>query len=128
MLKITIDGIKVFAHHGVLPEEKERGQEFLIDVEISLQEGDALADRLESTVDYARVAEDVARMATSTRYDLIETLAAELAGFLAGRDGVQAATVTVKKPHAPLAVEVGCVGVTVSRERGGFLDGEDVIE
>ena len=131
MKTITIRDIKVFAHHGVLPEEKEQGQEFLIDVEIALEEGVPCADDLETTVDYAEVAGAVAGIATSRRYELLETLASELVDHLLVQQGVKAASVTVKKPRAPMPVEVGWVGVTIRRERQGsrgYFDGQGVVE
>jgi dihydroneopterin aldolase len=131
MKTITIRDIKVFAHHGVLPAEKEQGQEFLIDVEITLEEDAAREDDLETTVDYAEVAGAVAGIATSRRYDLLETLASELVDHLLVIQGVKAASVTVKKPRAPMPVEVGWVGVTISRERQpgrSHFDGQDVLK
>jgi len=114
---ITIKDIRVFAHHGVLSEEKARGQEFLIDVEMALEEGKADVDDLTATVDYAEVASAVATLATSTEYDLLETLASEIVDHLLAIEGVASASVTVKKPNAPLPVEAGWVGVTVRSER-----------
>lgn len=120
MEHIIIKDLKVFAHHGVLPEERERGQDFLIDLEIELDSGAAIgADDLSLTVDYAEVAMAVSRMATGERYNLIETLACKIAEYLVSLPRVGRATVTVKKPGAPLAVPVKWVGVSVSRERGG---------
>jgi len=131
MKTITIRDMKVFAYHGVLPEEKEQGQEFLIDVEIALEEGAASSDDLETTVDYAEVAGAVAGIATSRRYELLETLASELVDHLLVQQGVKAASVTVKKPRARMPVEVGWVGVTIRRERQGsrgYFDGQGVVE
>lgn len=125
MLVITINGVKVFAHHGVLPEEKERGQEFIIDAEIVLQEGAASSDDLGATVDYSEAAGAMADIATSTRYNLIETLAEKLLDHLLGLEWVRSASVTVKKPGAPLPVEAGWVGVTASRERRAGPDHSD---
>jgi dihydroneopterin aldolase len=116
---ITIKDIKVFAHHGVLPEERARGQEFLIDVEIELEEGMADTDDLPATVDYAEAAGAVASIATSQRYDLIETLAAAIVDHLLSLEGVRSTAVTVKKPNAPLPVEAGWVGVTVRSDKHG---------
>jgi dihydroneopterin aldolase len=115
---IEIRNIKVFAHHGVTAEEKEQGQEFLLDVEMELDEDAALVDDISATVDYAEVAGAVAQMATSGRYDLIETLAGEIVDHLLTIHGVKEASVTVKKPRAPLPVEAEWVGVTVRRGRG----------
>ena len=36
MDKITIKDLKLFAYHGVNPEEKENGQSFIIDVDYFL--------------------------------------------------------------------------------------------
>src|SRR5450756_1001416 len=71
---IIIKDLKVFAHHGVLPEEREKGQDFLIDLEIELDSSAAIgADDISRTIDYAQVVESVSRMATGERYNLIET-------------------------------------------------------
>lgn len=118
MIKIIVRGIKVFAYHGVLPREQREGQEFLIDIEIELDPGTAMNDDLSSTVDYSRVVEEVASLATGQRYNLIETLASRIVEYLLSHDGVRRASATVKKPHAPLSVPVAWVGVSVTGERG----------
>ena len=118
MKSIAIRDIKVFAHHGVTRQEKEKGQEFLLDVELVLDEDVAGVDDISATVDYAEVAGTVAGMATSGRYNLIETLACRIVDHLLGLDGVKEAEVTVKKPDAPLPVEAGWAGVTVRSQRG----------
>ena len=56
-------------------------------------------------------------MATSTRFDLIERLAAHVADTLLARLPLERATVTVHKPEAPLGLEFDDVAVTVSRVR-----------
>jgi dihydroneopterin aldolase len=115
---IEIRDIKVFAYHGVTTEEKQNGQEFLLDVELVLDEDKARIDDISATVDYAEVAGAVAGMATESRYNLIETLACDIVDNLLKLEGVKEASVTVKKPDAPLPVEAGWVGVTVRRQRG----------
>jgi dihydroneopterin aldolase len=118
---IFVEGIRVFAHHGVLPEEKTLGQEFVIDVELELS-GVPGTDELSSTVDYALVAQGVAEAAVRNRYDLIETLAAQIAsGLLEEHGGVATASVTVRKPEAPMPVPVSLVAarVVLKRPRGG---------
>ncbi len=116
---IAISNIKVFAHHGVTQEEKGRGQEFLLDVELVLDEEMARTDDLSATVDYSKVAGTVAGMATSSRCNLIETVASDIVDHLLTLDGVKEASVTVKKPDAPLPVEADWVGVRVRREKRG---------
>ena len=115
---IDIEGVTVFAHHGVLPEEKEHGQRFVIDVRLELS---ALPDDddLAATVDYAEVASLTARIATADTYDLIETLASKIADAMLEFESVRTASVTVSKPDAPMPVDVSRVGVTVSKGRSG---------
>jgi dihydroneopterin aldolase len=116
---ILIRDLKVFAYHGVLPEEREKGQEFLIDLEIEIDSSAAIeTDDVSHTVDYVSVVESVSRIVTGEHYNLIETLASKIAEYLVSLPRVRSATVTVKKPDAPLPVSVGWVGVSVSRERG----------
>ena len=33
---IKIEGLEVFAHHGVFPEEKEKGQKFLVNAALHM--------------------------------------------------------------------------------------------
>ena len=122
---IAVEGIEVFAYHGVLPEEKERGQRFLIDVRLELA-GVPGRDELEDTVDYARVAGDAARLAADTRFDLIETLAGRIADRVMEDPRILHASITVCKPDAPMPVRAAGVRVTVragrradGREEGG---------
>ncbi|MHB8894210.1 MAG: dihydroneopterin aldolase [Candidatus Geothermincolia bacterium] len=124
---IFVEGIEVFAHHGVFPEEKERGQRFLIDVRLEMSAPPG-ADELASTVDYAEVAGQVKQLSTEASYDLIETLAGQIASSLLEKWQVRRATVTVRKPDVPMPVPVACVGVTVTVEmsgRPGYFTGED---
>ena len=36
MDKIIIKGLRLFAYHGVNPEEKEQGQDFVLDIAVSV--------------------------------------------------------------------------------------------
>ena len=118
MDRIEIRGLRVFARHGVLPEERDSGQHFLIDVEMELDTSAAAdADDLSLTVDYAQAASSVAGIVSGETFNLIEALAARICDYLLTLDGVQRATVSVKKPEAPLPVEADWVGVKVTRER-----------
>ena len=56
-------------------------------------------------------------MATSTRFDLIERLAAHVGDALLARLPLERATVTVHKPDAPLGLAFDDVSVTVTRVR-----------
>ncbi|MDH7479972.1 MAG: dihydroneopterin aldolase, partial [Syntrophomonadaceae bacterium] len=71
-LTIVLKGMRFFAHHGVLPEERARGQEFLVDVELELPPDRELADDLDATVDYARVYATVRQVVEGPSCRLVE--------------------------------------------------------
>ena len=56
MEKIIIKGLKLFAYHGVNPEEKENGQNFILDITAELDADAAKkSDNIDDTVSYAKI-------------------------------------------------------------------------
>jgi 7,8-dihydroneopterin aldolase/epimerase/oxygenase len=116
--RITLEGIEVFAHHGVLAHERDLGQRFVIDVHLDLDLAPAAAsDALDDTVDYGVLAGRIARQVADERHDLIETVAGRVAETCLAHAAVVAVEVTVHKPAAPLPVSAREVAVTLRRER-----------
>lgn len=116
--RIVVSGIEVFAHHGVLEEEKQNGQLFAVDVELELDLRDAgRSDDLSDTVDYGALVEQVHRRVAEERWNLIETVAGRVSDLLLEDPRVSATTVTVHKPQAPIPVPFRDVVVTVHRSR-----------
>lgn len=115
---VTLRGIRAFGYHGVYPDEQRDGQEFVIDVVLSIDLSEAGAtDQLAATVHYGELAEAIARRVTDERWDLIERVAERVADLVLEDDRVEAAEVTVHKPEAPMGVHVGDVSVTLFRAR-----------
>ena len=119
MDKIRIEQIKVFAHHGVLDEEKKNGQDFFITIEMELNLKYAgVSDRLEKTVNYADVTLLAKETFTETIYNTIEAAAeAVVEAILSNYDIVRTVTVKVSKPHAPIDAEFSDVNVTITRSK-----------
>ena len=119
MDQIIISGLEVFAHHGVMPEEKINGQPFILDITLELDLGQAcMDDDLSSTVDYNEVCRLAGDAMTDETFDLIERAAQHVADtLLDGFEAVKAVTVRLKKPQAPLCRKVGYVAVSIKRER-----------
>lgn len=77
MNKILIHNLELFGHHGVYPEEREKGQQFWVDVEL---EGDfAAQDELSETIDYSQVIEKIKQINSVKRFQLIESFAKAIA-------------------------------------------------
>lgn len=118
MDQIRLRGIQVWAHHGVFPDERQRGQSFVVDVTLDLDLAEAAAtDDLAATVDYGQLARQVADAASGGPHQLLETVAGRVLEVALTDPRVRAAEVTVEKPHAPLPVPAGSVSVTLRRGR-----------
>ncbi len=116
--RMSITGLRGFAHHGVLPTERRDGQEFVADVTLGLDTRHAAGtDDLSHTVDYSALAGRLSSALTSDPVDLIETLAARLAEVCLAESVVVWAEVTIHKPAAPLQVPVDDVSLTIHRSR-----------
>jgi dihydroneopterin aldolase len=118
--RITLRGLRVRGAHGVLPAERELGQEFVVDVTLWLDTAPAASrDDVAATVDYGALAENLAAVVAGEPVELIETLAARLAEVCLADEKAARAEVTVHKPAAPITVPFADVAVTIVRCRSG---------
>jgi len=114
--RITLKGLRVRGFHGVLPEERRDGQDFVVDVVLALDLAPAAAtDDVADTVHYGELAERLAAVVAGEPVDLVETLADRLATICLSYDRVQRAEVTVHKPSAPIPLSFDDVSVTLVR-------------
>ena len=114
--RITLTGLRVHGRHGVLPEERENGQDFLVDAVLRLDTRAAAAsDDLADTPDYGGLAQRLADVVSGEPCDLIETLASRLAEACLQDPRVFEVEVTVHKPSAPIGIPFADVSVTVVR-------------
>jgi dihydroneopterin aldolase len=115
VVTVELVGLELHGRHGVLPEERERGQRFQFDV--WLEARDPPADRIADAVDYRAVAACVRDVSDARAFQLLETLAAAVADELVARFPVERARVRVRKPDVRLDLPVEYSAVTVERER-----------
>jgi dihydroneopterin aldolase len=115
---LTLTGLRAFGHHGVFAEERENGQEFVLDVTVWLDFTPAArGDDLEQTLHYGLLAEQIVAAVESDPVDLIETVAERVATLVLGHPSANAVRVTVHKPSAPIPVPFADVSVTITRVR-----------
>lgn len=116
--RITLTGLRVRAHHGVLAHERRDGQPFVVDLVVGLDVTAASQrDDLSRTVDYGGLAQRVHDAAASDPVNLIESLAQRIADVVLEDGLVQWVQVTVHKPEAPIPVTFEDVAVTIERSR-----------
>lgn len=118
--RIFLKGLLVHAHHGLLSHESEVGQRFVIDLDMAVDLGRAAAsDHLADTVSYADVADVTVSTFKARNFKLLEAAAgAVAAAILEAFPAIATVTVTVHKPHAPIAAIFDDVGVVLTRRRG----------
>jgi dihydroneopterin aldolase len=115
---ITITGLRARGRHGVYEFERAQGQDFVVDVALELDLTPAAdSDDVADTVDYGVLASRLVAVVEGDPVDLIEALAARLAQTCLDDERVDAATVTVHKPQAPIPHPFGDVAVTMRRSR-----------
>lgn len=117
--QVQLTGVSARGYHGVLPSERQAGQEFRADVVLYLDTRPAAAgDDLAQTVSYADVAQDVHDVLAGEPVDLVETVAERIAAVVLARPQVEAVDVRVHKPQAPIPVPFADVEVAIRRDRG----------
>ena len=110
-------GLSLYTRHGAGAAERELGQRLVFDVSFELADCDAtVTDRVEDTVDYADVCEQVALAAQERSYRTLERLCAAVADRLVDRYGAEAVRVKATKPEPPIPLPVEEVSVEVWRE------------
>lgn len=118
MTVICLQGLEVFAFHGVAEEERRLGGRFLLDIELKMDRFAAEeTDALEDTVDYGRVAALAEAIATGTSFRLLERLAGAVADGIMAEVPVDMVTVRVTKTAVPLPQKVAGASVKVERVR-----------
>lgn len=117
MDKILLQNMMFYGYHGVYEHEREMGQRFAVDAELSLDlaragESDDIADSL----DYVAAYEAVRATVENNKFHLLEALAEHIASALL-KGQVAQVTVRVRKPGVPLPGYLDFVQVEVTRGR-----------
>jgi 7,8-dihydroneopterin aldolase/epimerase/oxygenase len=114
---IEVQGLEVRGFHGVLPQERQRGQPFVFDILLIAHDAGIRSDELADTVDYTAVVTCVRKLCEERRFNLIEALAAAVADELVDKFPVSRVRVRVRKPEVQLDVPVEYTAATIERAR-----------
>jgi len=116
MSKIAIVDLEVFYCVGVTDEERAKPQRLLLSIEMTYDFSvAAMSDRLEKTIDYFEVAQELLKYGEGRSWKLIEKLATNIADLILSEFRPEHVTVEVKKFSIPQA---RLVYVTVTRGQG----------
>jgi len=117
--RIQLRGLRVMGTHGVLPEERSRAQPFELDLDLAVDLAPASgSDRLADTVDYGAVADLAAAVVAGPSFELLEALAGAVAqATLVSDTRITEVTVHLRKLRPPLPMDLGTVGIRITRRR-----------
>ena len=117
--QIFLTGIAGFGYHGLFDHERQNGQDFFVDVALTVDLSAASkSDEIQDTVNYAEITNLVVAHITTEPVNLIEKLAGRIADhILKDHSKVLVATVTVHKPQAPVDAVLKDIAVQVTRKR-----------
>ena len=116
-VSIDITGLSLYTRHGVSEAERELGQRLVFDISFELDDCDAtVTDRVEDTIDYGEVCEQVALAAQERSYKTLERLCSAVADRLIDRFGAESVRVKAAKPEPPIPLPVDEVSVEVWKE------------
>ena len=117
MDQIRILDLEIFAKHGNNPEEKILGQKFYISINLFCDiKNAAMTDNISDTTNFSRVIKFINVFTQKNNYNLIETLAENLAQeILLNFNYIKEVELEVKKPFAPINFSFKNIAVKIKR-------------
>ncbi len=118
--RIVLNGLQFYGFHGVNPEERSLGQQFVVDLQVELDLSvPAASDRLEDTVSYTDLYRAVKVVMEGEPRNLLEAAAGAIANrVLNEHPQIDAVRVRVHKPRPPIkgsVIEAAAVEIYRSR-------------
>lgn len=114
---ITVEGIRIFAYHGHLPEEAVLGGHFIVNVWVTVDTSQVeKTDNLNHTVDYVKIIK-IVKEQMDIRADMIEVPARRIVDAILSLQNVQKVKVEVEKNNPPIDATFDKISVTAKAER-----------
>jgi dihydroneopterin aldolase len=117
MDRILLEGMSFQGRHGVRPAERERPQEFKVDIEVDCDLSEpGKSDRIEDTVDYRQVRSIAKEVIEGESQKLLERLAALIADRVLQLQRVGGVTVRISKlPESMQPIAAAAVRINRTR-------------
>jgi 7,8-dihydroneopterin aldolase/epimerase/oxygenase len=117
--KIFVKGMSFYGYHGLYPEENKLGQRYTVSLTIELDLSKAgETDQMEDSIDYGQIYEITKQIVEGEAKNLVEAVAEDIAqALLAQFPKMEAITVHVSKPGAPIPGNFETVAVEIHREK-----------
>lgn len=115
LLTISLRNVRFRAFHGLHPEEREKGNDFVVNLDVSYNPGIHTVVSLQDTIDYAELFE-IINSAMQRPVELLETLVQTIGNNIYKKyPKVKQINVTVEKLNPPIDQFSGVAAVRFSR-------------
>jgi dihydroneopterin aldolase len=114
--RLFLTGIAASGRHGASPGEKDRLQDFVVDLDVEVE---VSSDDIEATADYRRLVQTARDIVAGESLDLLESLAGAVAQAVSGLPRVVRATAIVHKPAAARSSEIQGIAAAATVESEG---------
>ncbi len=105
--QVSIDDIRIFAFHGLYPEERILGNWYTLDVVVESESQPNFSDDIANTIDYSQIYA-ICKQVMANPVDLIETVAETIAQKIRTELSQEVAVlVQISKENPPMGVSAG---------------------
>jgi len=98
MQKIILNEISTNIRIGITESERAKRQKLVISIEIvPIVNYTEIKDNIYNTINYSMIRQDVKTLLRNSKFNLIETVAAEIAKHIKNHYQIKSVTITIKK-------------------------------
>jgi dihydroneopterin aldolase len=116
LLTISLHNVRFRAYHGLYPEERQKGNDFVVNLQVAYVPKTGAILSLEDTIDYASLF-DIINTTMQQPVDLLETLVQNMAHAVHQKfSHVKEVTVSVEKLNPPIDRFSGSAAVSYKIE------------
>jgi dihydroneopterin aldolase len=116
LLTISLNNVRFRAFHGVYPEERQKGNDFVVNMQIEYLPKSGTIISLDDTIDYASLF-DIINTTMQKPVDLLETLVQTIANNVHHQfPQVKIVTVAVEKLNPPIDKFSGSVAIKYTKK------------
>lgn len=114
MNSVVLKGLRIYAYHGVMPQENEVGAYFVIDLRLDTDFAHAMeTDELEGTVSYADVC-DIVRREMAIPSKLLEHVGGRIVKALRSElPNINKVYIRILKENPPMGADLAGAGIEI---------------
>ncbi len=116
LFTISLNNVRFRAYHGLYPEERQKGNDFVVNMQVSYKPKSGTIVSLDDTIDYSALF-NIMNSIMQQPVDLLETLVQEIAQAVHHKfSHVTEVTVSVEKLNPPIDKFSGSAAVSYKAE------------